>query len=49
MSVVHFELQKCLRQFSEKLEMEQLGKSEAWGKMIHEKNSKQKNLVTLSL
>ncbi len=38
-----------LREFSKKLEMALIVYSGPWGKLIHEKNQKQKNLVTLSL
>ncbi len=34
---------ECLRKFFKKCEMTQMLFSEAWGKMIHEKNLKQKN------
>ncbi len=38
-----------LREFSEKYETVLMGYSGAGGKLIDEKNQKQKNLVTLSL
>ncbi len=38
-----------ISEFSKKFEMILMSLSWAWGKVIHEKNLKQKNLVTLSL
>jgi hypothetical protein len=40
---------KYLAEFLEKIEMALMGYSTALGKIIHEKNLKVKNLVTLSL
>ncbi len=41
---VHLELQ-YLREFLKKYEMALIGYSEAWGKLIHEKNPELENLV----
>ncbi len=47
-AVVHLGL-RISREFSKKFEMTRISFSGAWGKMIHGKDLKQKNLVTLSL
>jgi hypothetical protein len=44
---VHIDLYRYLREFSKKFEMTLMQLSETWGKMIYEKNQKQKISLTL--